>query len=66
MVLQIRKQQKRAKKMDTSKAIQAIAEQYCLDRGITCSLDELELSDYPLFQLREIEAILLLFYMYNK
>lgn len=52
--------------MNTSKAIQTIAEQYCLDRGITCSLDEVELSDYPMFQQREIEAILLLFYMYSK
>ena len=48
-----------------SKLIQAIAEQYCLDRGITCSLDEVELSDYPIYQQREIEAILL-FYRYSK
>ena len=52
--------------MNTSKAIQTIAEQYCLDRGITCSLDEVVMEDYPMFQQREIEAILLLFYMYSK
>ena len=49
---------------EVAEAVQVIATQYCLDNGITCSLDEVILNDYPEYQQIEIESILKLFEMY--